>query len=137
MVLPPGWSKKWDNLGRARVVYGAENTPEEVESKVAQEELRAQLSRMPSWVPNWAFPALWDPEPLIDSAHPTQQYRASGDTIPRLHSSPDSYRLSLDGIIFDEIQYLAHPWCDKGLLQMLGLEKWFNSIIIFFGVKGP
>lgn len=109
-VLPPRWSKKWDSLGCAMVAYGVEETKEEAKARVSREQLKKDLSKLPSWVPVWAFPTPWDPEPLVDWARPKHHYWASGSTVPYLHSAPDSFLLSLDGHVVDEILQIAPAW---------------------------
>ncbi|TPX18633.1 uncharacterized protein E0L32_002490 [Thyridium curvatum] len=108
--IPPGWSRKWNNVGRAVVAYGVEETQREAEIRQKTAELRREMAQMPSWVPIWAFSVPWDPMPLIDWTQATRQYWAAGDTVPYLHSTPNSYILSLDGKLCDEIQYLAPAW---------------------------
>jgi len=109
-ILPHGWSKKWDNLGRAVVAYGSQESREEAEERLRKEALRSELSELPSWVPNWALPTPRDPAVLIDWTSEADRYRASGETIPNLHSAPDAPLLSLEGLVVDEIWNIAPPW---------------------------
>ncbi|KAB5540270.1 heterokaryon incompatibility protein-domain-containing protein [Coniochaeta sp. 2T2.1] len=109
-VLPPGWTKRWNNIGCQMIEYGVGQTKDEKTAASKKAELYNHLSTLPSWVPNWAFPNKWDPEPLIELDNPSRQYSASGDSTPQLHSGPDSHILSLSGIIFDTIETLTPAW---------------------------
>ncbi|KAM5350117.1 hypothetical protein ACJ41O_006622 [Fusarium nematophilum] len=60
-ALPEGWSKTWDNLGRATVAYDPGRQPYEPPQKLADD-----LAKLPSWVPNWAAKRHLDPAPLLD-----------------------------------------------------------------------
>ncbi|OIW32767.1 HET-domain-containing protein [Coniochaeta ligniaria NRRL 30616] len=109
-ALPPGWTKRWDNIGCQTVDYGVEQTEEEKSVESRKDELRHHLSTLPSWVPNWAFPTAWDPEPLIAFDMSSRQYWAAGDILPHVRSESDSHILSLDGLIFDTIEQLSPAW---------------------------
>lgn len=110
-TLPSGWSKRWNNLGCEMVAYGVEETPDEAKQKLEREKLGEHLSSLPSWVPNWAFPSRWDPQPLIEFPLLLRQYCASGNTVVQLPSGePDPRVLSLKGSVVDEIAYIAPPW---------------------------
>lgn len=109
-MLSPGWTKRWNNVGCQTVDYGVAQTEEGAEVRSRKAEVRNELSTLPSWVPNWAFPTRWDPEPLIELDVPSRQFCASGDTVPKLQSEPDSHILSLDGLLFDTIERLAPAW---------------------------
>lgn len=109
-ALSCGWTKRWNNIGCQTVEYGIPQTEEEARAQSRNDELQSQTSTLPSWVPNWAFPTRWDPEPLIDLDRPSRQFCASGDTVPQIHSEPDYHILSLDGSIVDTIEHLAPAW---------------------------
>ncbi|RBR21201.1 hypothetical protein FVER53590_28999 [Fusarium verticillioides] len=49
--LSPRWSKIWDNLGRAKVVYRAGETAREHRLRNERELLRQRLSRLPYGLP--------------------------------------------------------------------------------------
>ncbi|VUC33479.1 unnamed protein product [Clonostachys rosea] len=109
--LPDHWKKTWDNLGRPSVFYESDETIKERNSRETEEVIVGDLKTLPSWVPNWYTPpSNWDPEPLIDSSIGHQQYFASGEFIPRIHSDNKSARLCLDGLIFDHIEHVSEPW---------------------------
>ncbi|KAM7219520.1 Heterokaryon incompatibility protein (HET) domain containing protein [Rhypophila decipiens] len=85
-ILPPGWVKKWDNLGRSQV-------------------------SLPSWAPNWAAMTARDPEPLLDWSIEKPRYWAGGNTIPVLDTSqPSPRRIGTEGVLFDEIAQIRPPW---------------------------
>lgn len=109
-TLPSGWTKRWNNIGCQAIEYGVGQTEEERRIESKRDELRHHLSTLPSWVPNWAFPTAWDPQPLIELDVPSRQYCASGDNVPHVHSGSDSHILSLDGHLFDTIKQLAPAW---------------------------
>lgn len=109
-VLPAGWRRRWNNVGCQTIEYGVEQTEEEKIIESRKDELRHHLSSLPSWVPNWAFPSRWDPEPLIELDRSSRQYWAAADTVPQLISEPESHILSLEGLIFDTIEKLAPAW---------------------------
>lgn len=116
-----GWKKEWNNVGYSSVDYhGQGETKTEMEARLQREALEERLANeLPSWVPNWASPREWDPEPLLDyldtkphrgGFNQAAPYRASGNTIPRSHSSADSAILSLQGHLVDEIEQLSESW---------------------------
>ena len=111
-VLPPGWIKKWDNLGRAQVMYANPGPgQQQVHTPPSLPKPKGgSLNSLPSWVPNWASMTSRDPEPLLDWTE-TPRYWAAGNTVPVVDTSQSSSRtLGLEGILFDEIETIALPW---------------------------
>ncbi|KAF5676678.1 WW [Fusarium circinatum] len=108
--LSPGWSKIWDNLGRAKVVYGVGETTREHRLRNEKELLWQKLSRLPSWVANWECPRRWDPKPLVNFSQSQPRYFASGNTTAALNDHSDPRVLSLKGQIIDEIRQLGPVW---------------------------
>lgn len=107
-VLPPGWTKGWDNLGRAQVTYT--NPGQRQPQTPPKKTTSTNLNSLPSWVPNWAAITSRDPEPLLDWSE-TPRYWAAGNTIPVIDTSQASSRtLGLEGFLFDEIESIAPPW---------------------------
>ncbi|CVL03640.1 uncharacterized protein FMAN_15080 [Fusarium mangiferae] len=124
--LPPGWTKVWDNLGRARVVYGVGETTREQKLRNERELLRQKLSRLPSWVANWECPSRWDPKPFITFSLSQPRYSASGRTTAALNSHPNPRVLSLRGQIIDEIRQLGpvwHPEPDRPPISRKGINS--------------
>ncbi|KAM7198192.1 Heterokaryon incompatibility protein (HET) domain containing protein [Naviculisporaceae sp. PSN 640] len=117
-VLSPGWTRTWNNTGCVQVHYGPpQQSPAATEENAAlqreRESQQAELSKLPSWVPNWATPTPWDPSPLLDSSKPaTSRFSASGDTRCHLSPSPESNptTLPLKGYILDTVSQAAAPW---------------------------
>ncbi|KAH8719515.1 heterokaryon incompatibility protein-domain-containing protein [Phaeosphaeriaceae sp. PMI808] len=103
--VPEGWSKDWDNLGKVKFTYHAE-TP-----------TKPEPLDLPSWVPNWDYYSVRDPEPLPNLSDPSSYYWASGKNRP-VHfvptSDPDSSVLGLRGALFDTIDSIASPWFPEG-----------------------
>ncbi|KAH7467493.1 hypothetical protein FOMA001_g15115 [Fusarium oxysporum f. sp. matthiolae] len=108
--LSPGWSKIWDNLGRARVVYGVGETKREHQLRNEKELLRQKLSRLPSWVANWECPSRWDPKPLVSFSLSQPRYFASGNTTAELNDHSNPRVLSLKAHIVDEVRQLGPAW---------------------------
>lgn len=106
-VLPPGWVKRWDNLGRVKFEYAPH-----LSSELAN---KRDAIIVPSWVPNWDEWSLWDSEPLVCwPGSRSQGYRASG-TSSIVRSTPLQipefpHNLCLQGLLFDEIDSLAPSW---------------------------
>ncbi|KAI1863373.1 uncharacterized protein JN550_009693 [Neoarthrinium moseri] len=112
-VCPVGWSKTWDNLGRARVSYA----PKKSAKPKVDNGLKEELARMPSWIPSWATYTNKDPKWLIAMLAQdgrdhwfTANHDAciaeggkDGRTTPRK-------ALVLEGLFFDEIEHLGTPW---------------------------
>ncbi|KAG9494939.1 hypothetical protein J7337_013168 [Fusarium musae] len=134
--LSPGWSKIWDNLGRAKVVYGAGETAREHKLRNERELLRQRLSRLPSWVANWECPTRWDPKPLINFSLSQPRYFASGNTTAALHIGSNPRVLSLKGQIIDEIRQLGpvwHPELDRPPISRKGINalvEWESLALI-------
>jgi len=109
-VLPPGWIKKWDNLGRAQVMYVIPGQQQPQPPSNSSKGNSTNLNNLPSWVPNWAAMTSRDPEPLLDWSE-TPRYWAAGNTVPVIDTSQSSPRtLGLEGILFDEVECIAPPW---------------------------
>ncbi|EXL42618.1 hypothetical protein FOCG_15072 [Fusarium oxysporum f. sp. radicis-lycopersici 26381] len=108
--LSPGWSKIWDNLGRARVVYGVGETTREHQLRNEKELLRQRLSRLPSRVANWECPSRWDPKPLVNFSLSQPRYFASGNTTAELNDHSNPRVLCLKGHIVDEVRQLGPAW---------------------------
>ena len=128
-VLPLGWTKTWDNVGRALVTYDS-NKEEDFPKSMAERLLTKLLSKLPSWVPNWEYPTAWDPKPLIDWNSQQRQYWASGSTVPAVRNQNVAHTLALDGLLVDEIECLAEPWHPESDLPPISrrgiavLEAW-------------
>ncbi|KAI4161898.1 MAG: hypothetical protein LQ342_004464 [Letrouitia transgressa] len=101
-MLPPGWIKSWDNLGRTKFLYAPDQTLESKEPRI----------RVPIWVPNWDQYSIKDPEPLLNWPNEGQpQFWACGkSSTVQLESDPRSHALRLKGINFDEIELLTPAW---------------------------
>ncbi|KAF4334681.1 heterokaryon incompatibility [Fusarium beomiforme] len=108
--LSPGWSKIWDNLGRAKVIYGAGETPREHKLRNERELLWKKLSKLPSWVANWECPTRWDPKPLVSFSLSQPRYFASANTTAELNIHSNPRVLSLKGHFVDEIRQLGSAW---------------------------
>lgn len=126
-ILPPGWIKQWDNVGRAQVTYA----PNQYDSKPKVASIKAGLSGLPSWAPNWSAGTHLDPEPLLDWSEENPRYWAAGKTATVLDLSQSSSRtLGVEGILFDKIAHIAEPWhptSDVPPITRAGitvLEKW-------------
>ncbi|KAF5969550.1 WW [Fusarium coicis] len=136
--LPPGWSKTWDNLGRAKVVYGVGETTREHRLRNEKELLRQRLSRLPSWVANWECPTPWDPKPLVNSSLSQPRYFASRSTAAILNGHSNPRVLSLKGQIVDEIRQLGpawHPKLDRPPISRKGINalvEWESLALIGF-----
>lgn len=109
-LLSPGWVKRWDNLGRVKFEF-TPNLPSEPSKK-------KDAIVLPSWVPNWDDWSLRDSEPLVSwPGDNLQRYCASGaSSIVRrtpFHISEFPHTLSLQGLLFDEIDSLAPSWQPK------------------------
>ncbi|KAH7347994.1 heterokaryon incompatibility protein-domain-containing protein [Pyrenochaeta sp. MPI-SDFR-AT-0127] len=78
--------------------------------KALMHPLHTELSHLPSWVPNWAIPTQWDPEPLLDWSNSSPRYWASGSFHQNLILTGDRDKLCLEGVNFDTIMELANPW---------------------------
>lgn len=113
-VLSPGWTRTWNNIGCVQVQYGTPQTTEDEKALHCEREAhKAELSQLPSWVPNWATPTPWDPAPLLDWSKPAKKrFSASGATRCSLPPSPESNTtdLPLKGYILDTISQTAAPW---------------------------
>jgi len=105
--LPPGWVKRWDNLGRATVSYDHAN--QKPSPAVAETSHPADLlDSLPSWVPNWAAPTHLDPRPLLDWSDANPRYNACASTPAT--AIDEGSTLLVDGILFDTIIALSEPW---------------------------
>ncbi|KAH8681787.1 heterokaryon incompatibility protein-domain-containing protein [Xylariales sp. PMI_506] len=104
-VCPPGWTKKYDNLGRHRVFYEPQNAKAPNNAPVAVARFT-----LPSWVPNWSKPTHHDSRPLLDLGEGEQIFFASGTQKAELLDRPNKNVLGLTGIQFDRIAELAEPW---------------------------
>ncbi|KAK3312553.1 heterokaryon incompatibility protein-domain-containing protein [Apodospora peruviana] len=137
-VLPSDWVKRWDNLGRQTVEHQpSKQTPPLAESRKRDEQLRSYLSELPSWVPNWASPTRWDPEPLIDLQMPNgSQFWAGGkDSVATpLENKQGSRVLSLEGVIFDKIKHLAPAWHPEGDIAPLSRKS--NEVLVAWEALG-
>lgn len=105
-VLPEHWKKDWDNLGRTKIGYMPTGTQDQT-----LDPLLSELSRLPSWVPNWATRTQWDPIPFLDWSNNEPRYNAGGK-VAGLLRTPGIFpsTLSLEGIHFDTISSIAQPW---------------------------
>lgn len=103
-ICPPGWRKTWDNLGRVKIFYDPEYLQEQDGTQLSE------LSRLPSWVPNWACGTHRDPSPLLDWKDTNRMFSAGGkDPVsPNLGNDPNV--LDLQGGLFDEIYQISQPW---------------------------
>lgn len=109
-LLSQGWIKRWDTLGRVKFEF-TPNLP-----SIPAEKKDAIV--VPSWVPNWDDWSLRDSEPLVSwPGNNSQKYCASGASSivrrPPLHKSDVPHTLSLQGLLFDEIESLAPSWQPK------------------------
>jgi heterokaryon incompatibility protein (HET) len=102
-ICPVGWTKVWDNLGRA-VVQFDEST------NSAPPATKSSLD-LPSWVPNWALWSSSDSSPLLKWLGTASEFYAFGlKSIVNLTPGSNGRILSVDGIIFDEIESLGPVW---------------------------
>jgi hypothetical protein len=107
-VLPSGWTKQWDNLGRPTYQVRGANT-----KKTGPYAVRGDFSTLPSWAPNWAGIAKHDPEPLLDFSSQTCKYSASRGTNAEVFTDTQNTNddvLALRGIVFTEVVQIAQSW---------------------------
>ncbi|KAF2098809.1 HET-domain-containing protein [Rhizodiscina lignyota] len=123
-ISPPGWTKTWDNVGRAKIRF----TGDSYLSKAATSVSNLHL---PSWVPDWASSSTRDPAPLLDFSAAQPRFFASGqDTTCRISPQDDVHQLNLEGVLFDEIEKLAPAWHPTSIQPPLSrkgvkiLEEW-------------
>ena len=105
-ILPLGWIKEWDNLGRSRLRYtqskGNQNTTLRTTVKCAQ---------LPSWVTNWDSYSSRDPFPLLDLASQDPLFWASGrGSTATIRPTGNSGTLSFEGVIYDRIEAINDAW---------------------------
>ncbi|KAK4213724.1 heterokaryon incompatibility protein-domain-containing protein [Rhypophila decipiens] len=109
-ILPPGWVKEWDNLGRSQVRYNMSGQQQQQGPAHAKTK-SINLNSLPSWAPNWAAMTARDPEPLLDWSIEKPRYWAGGNTIPVLDTrQPSPRRIGTEGVLFDEIAQIGPPW---------------------------
>ncbi|KAM7221187.1 Heterokaryon incompatibility protein (HET) domain containing protein [Rhypophila decipiens] len=110
-TLSPGWTRTWNNVGCPQVQYRPKETDDDETLRRQKEAQQAELSKLPSWVPNWATPTPWDPAPLIDWPKPDKQrFFASGATRCKLSLPESSESLALSGYHLDTISQVAPAW---------------------------
>ncbi|RTE80930.1 hypothetical protein BHE90_004561 [Fusarium euwallaceae] len=138
-VLPEGWSKTWDNLGKARVSYDPDYQPFRPPQKLVTD-----LAKLPTWVPNWAGKRHLDPAPLLDWSETEPLYSAGGRLGPATVYPDTKLRaLVVDGIEFDVISHLSDAWHPKpGVIelsrrQVSELEAWETLAMAELGPACP
>lgn len=104
-ILPPGWIKEWDSLGRTKLRFT------DVESLSVGPGAATGCVQLPSWVPDWNTHSTRDPYPLLDweSQDPLFWASGRGSTATIRPSEPPNV-LSLDGVVYDKIETIADPW---------------------------
>jgi len=111
-VLPAGWIKDWDNVGRARIRYAPDHHPTPSVPTTSPIGFNHPLS-LPTWVPNWAAPTAYDPSPLLNWSSPgATRFNAAGRFTAAVTDlgQPYSPMLGIQGLQFDIIIRLASPW---------------------------
>ncbi|KAH7087586.1 hypothetical protein FB567DRAFT_525287 [Paraphoma chrysanthemicola] len=105
-ILPKGWENTWTNLGITDVKF----RPIELGRRKVN-PMVAELSTLPTWVPNWCHHSPWDPAPLLDWSVNHPRYWAGGTMSSTYQPNVTSpAELNLTGIHFDTIETLAEPW---------------------------
>ncbi|KAL2670057.1 hypothetical protein Neosp_014938 [[Neocosmospora] mangrovei] len=125
-VLPEGWTKTWDNLGKAKVAYDPDYQPYRPPQKLVKD-----LAKLPTWVPNWAGKRHLDPSPLLDWSEAEPLYCAGSRLGPAtVYPDTNLRALVVDGIEFDLISHLSDAWHPESDVfelsrrQVSELEKW-------------
>ncbi|KAM7199115.1 heterokaryon incompatibility domain containing protein [Rhypophila sp. PSN 637] len=114
-TLSPGWTRTWNNVGCPQVQYHPKETDDDETLRLQRESQQAELSKLLSWVPNWASPTPWDPAPLIGWPRPDKQrFFASGATRCKLSLPESSKFLPLSGYHLDTISQIAPAWHPQG-----------------------
>ncbi|KAK6067401.1 hypothetical protein SCUP234_11655 [Seiridium cupressi] len=108
-LCPAGWERLWDNLGRPRMKCNPKAPRQQIPEKLLRD-----LSKLPSWAPNWAKKKTpLDPAPLLDWSDSNPLYSAGGNTEALFNLNVDSKLsnfLSLHGLEFDHIQNIGEAW---------------------------
>jgi hypothetical protein len=125
--LPRGWTKTWNNLGQARVMFAPSSLTVDQQSERLKYLEKHSLDKLPSWVPNWEARTAQDPTPLLDWSDPLSRYWAAGKlSTARVMAATDQNVLALEGFIFDVVETMACPWHPKseiGPFSRKGIEE--------------
>lgn len=104
-----GWTKTWDNLGRAIVSYDPRPP---LPPRAAPSPSSDDLDSLPSWVPNWSAITPNDPRPFLPfsaTRSTSPAYNASASTSATILSTTPPGTLSLLGRPFDTLTSVAPP----------------------------
>ena len=108
--LPPGWTKTWDNLGRAIVSYDPRPSQSPRIPQGSAVFSNDHLESLPSWVPNWSAITPLDPRPLLPwSSSSSPHYNACASKPADVISSTNS-TLTVRGYHLDTVLASSQPW---------------------------